>query len=100
MTIKNSKRKYTLDPDEQELLEAIESGQVQSLESSVEEIKKLKRSAKAYGTKVHRINIRLTDWDYEKTQEKALREGIPYTTLIASIVHKFFTGQLVERNKI
>ena len=93
------KKKYKLDAEEQEILDAMESGQVSPLKDSAQEMKKLKASAKAYGSKVHRINIRLTGWDYEKTQEKALREGIPYTTLIASIVHKFFTGQLVERKQ-
>jgi predicted DNA binding CopG/RHH family protein len=93
-----TKKKYKLEADEQEIFDAIAEGKLQPLENATEELQKLKASAKAYGSKVHRINIRLTDWDYEKSQEKALRKGIPYTTLIASIVHKFFTGQLVERN--
>jgi len=91
------KKKYKLDAEEQEILDAIESGEIKPLKNSASELKKLQASAKAYGNKVHRINIRLSDWDYEKTQEKALRDGIPYTTLIASIVHKFFSGQLIEK---
>lgn len=91
------KKKYKLDAEEQEILDAFENGELKPLKDSKKEIKKLQASAKAYGSKVHRINIRLTDWDYEKTQEIALQDGIPYTTLIASIVHKFLSGKLVDR---
>ena len=90
------KRKYRLDQEEQEILEAFERDELKPLKNAKAEMAKLKAAAKAYGNKAHRINIRLTQWDYEKAQEKALREGIPYTTFIASVVHKFLTGQLVD----
>lgn len=90
------KQNYKLDKEEQEILQALENGTLKPLANSSQEIKKLKAAAKAYGNKSHRINIRLTEWDFEMAQEKALREGIPYTTFIAGIVHKFLTGQLKE----
>jgi predicted DNA binding CopG/RHH family protein len=92
-----SHKKYKLDEDEQEILDALQKGELSPLKDSEKEIQKLETSAKAYGNKVHRVNIRLTDWDFEKTQEIALQEGIPPTTLISSIVHKFLSGRLVER---
>jgi predicted DNA binding CopG/RHH family protein len=94
MTIK---KKYTLDEEEQEILSALESGKLKPLSNSKKELKKLKMAAKEYLNKVHRINIRLAGWDYEKAQEEALREGIPTATLMTSILHKFFTGQLVQK---
>ncbi|MGH7966013.1 MAG: CopG family antitoxin, partial [Candidatus Binatia bacterium] len=43
-----------------------------------------------------RINIRLSSRDLEKLQKRAVAEGIPYQTFIASTLHKFVTGQLQE----
>ena len=38
--------------------------------------------------KVKRVNIRMTEWDVEKAQALAMRQGIPYATLLTSILHK------------
>lgn len=92
-------KKYKLDQEEKDILDALNREELKPLKNSKAEVAKLKEAAKAYGNKIHRINIRLTQWDYEKAQEKALREGIPYTTFIASIIHKFLTGQLSENFK-
>lgn len=39
----------------------------------------------------------MTEWDYEKAQEKAMQEGIPYQTYLASLIHKALSGQLQSR---
>lgn len=41
-----------------------------------------------------RINIRLTEKDYQDIQVKAMEEGVPYQTLISSIIHKYNKGEL------
>ena len=91
-------KKYKLDPEEQEIFTALEQGKLKPLTDSKKELKKLKMAATAYLNKVHRVNIRLMDSDYTKAQEEALREGLAPATLLSSILHKFFTGQLVEKN--
>lgn len=50
------------------------------------------------GTKDRRVNIRLSSADVRSIQALALREGIPYQTLIASVLHEYVTGRLVERS--
>ena len=45
-----------------------------------------------------RVNIRISEHDLLALQRKALEEGIPYQTLIASILHKYLTGALVPRS--
>ena len=45
-----------------------------------------------------RVNIRLSTSDLRDIQVKALEEGIPYQTLMASILHKYVTGRLTERS--
>jgi predicted DNA binding CopG/RHH family protein len=90
-------KKYKLDAEEQEILTALESGKLKPLSDSKKELQKLKMAATAYLNKVHRVNIRLMDSDYTRAQEEALREGLAPATLLSSILHKFFTGQLVEK---
>lgn len=85
------------DQDEIELLAAFEQGQLKSV-ATKSELEKLKASARATATKDRRINIRLSSVDLASLQVKALEEGIPYQTLIASVLHKYVTGRLAERS--
>lgn len=90
------KTEHRLDRDELEILAAYEVGELASV-ASKDEIEKLRAAARATGTKDRRVNIRLSSADVRDIQALALREGIPYQTLIASILHKYVTGRLVER---
>ena len=85
-----------LDAYEGEVLTAYEAGELASV-ASKEELEKLRAAARVTGTKDRRVNIRLSSADVRDVQALALREGIPYQTLIASILHKYVTGRLVER---
>jgi predicted DNA binding CopG/RHH family protein len=85
-----------LDAFETDVLTAYEAGDLESV-ASKEELAKLRAAAHATGTKDRRVNIRLASADVRDLQALALREGIPYQTLIASVLHKYVTGRLVER---
>ena len=54
-------------------------------------------AARATPKKDRRINLRLTEKDYYQIQIKAIEEGVPYQTLIASLVHKYLNGSLVSQ---
>ena len=56
----------------------------------------LQRYAKATFRKDRRLNIRLSSKDLEAIQKRALAEGLPYQTLIASLLHKYASGRLKE----
>ena len=84
-----------LDEEETFILEAFESGQLQSVENLSDE-KKMILSATKNTQKKRAISIRLADVDIRKIRAKALEEGIPYQTLIGSIVHKYVSGKIVE----
>jgi predicted DNA binding CopG/RHH family protein len=86
----------TIDSYEQEVLAAYESGVLKSVAGKAE-LAKLKAAARATATKDKRVNIRLSSGDLQDIQAKALQEGMPYQTLIASILHKYVTGRLEER---
>lgn len=85
-----------IDHDESELLEAFEQGQLKSV-ATKSELAKFKAAARATALKDRRVNIRLSSTDLSDIQVKALEEGIPYQTLIASVLHKYVTGRLTER---
>jgi len=50
--------------------------------------------------KTKNINIRISAFDIEKVKQRAAEEGIPYQTLISSIIHKYITGKLVDENVV
>jgi predicted DNA binding CopG/RHH family protein len=45
-----------------------------------------------------RINIRISEKDLIKLQRRAVKEGLPYQTFISSILHKFVSGQFMEKS--
>ena len=86
-----------LDQYEKELMESIENDEW----VPVKDVKKSKAAAviaaKNTLRKNKRINLRLTEKDYKQIQIKAVEEGVPYQTLISSIVHKYLAGSFVVR---
>jgi predicted DNA binding CopG/RHH family protein len=87
-----------LDQEEREILDAFESGNVKRSKDAAETQKRHQEYAEAMFKKDARINIRLPSKDLRGLQKKALAEGIPYQTLIASILHKYVEGRLHEND--
>jgi predicted DNA binding CopG/RHH family protein len=85
-----------LDPYEQEVLEAYESGKLKPIASKAE-LQRMRIAARATSIKDKRVNIRLSSADLLDIQAKALAEGMPYQTLIASVLHKYVAGKLAEK---
>ena len=81
---------------EDDILESFESGEWKSVPNLEDEIARYASSAAETLTKDKRINIRLSSRDLEDIQMRAAEEGMPYQTLIASIVHKYASGRLIE----
>ena len=86
-----------LDKYEEEVLAVFESGALTSI-ATKEELALVRESARATATKDQRINIRLSTGDLRDIQVKAMQEGMPYQTLIASVLHKYVTGRLSEKS--
>lgn len=85
-----------LKKDEQELLESVEGGEWRSVPQREEEMSRFQEYASATFKKNRRINIRISSKDLNALQKRALREGIPYQTLVSSVLHKFVSGQFTE----
>ena len=86
---------YHLDPEEQQLLDDVESGSMRSV-ASPELQEGLRAAARATGLKDQRINIRISSVDLQALRTRALQEGMPYQTLISSVLHKYLSGTLLE----
>lgn len=84
-----------LDEYEEEVLKAFESGKLMPVASKAE-LERMREAARATSIKDQRINIRLSTGDLRDIQAKALQQGLPYQTLIASVLHKYVTGRLAE----
>ncbi len=82
---------------ETELLNALEHNNLKSIADVDQEIARTTAIFKASAAKSKRVNIRLTEKDYQQVQIKAMEEGLPYQSLLASILHKWLTGRLVEK---
>ena len=87
-----------LNQEESEILEAFEAGKIRRAKDATETQKRHQQYAEAVLKKDARINIRLPSKDLRGLQKKALAEGIPYQTLVASILHKYVEGRLRENS--
>lgn len=87
-----------LKKEERELLESFERGEWETVPHHKREVDRYREYAAATFKKDRRINIRISSKDLEALQKRALREGIPYQTLVASILHKYVSGHLTERD--
>lgn len=81
---------------EEEILASFERGEWEPSPKSKSEIARFEAMASAAMSKDKRVNIRISSRDLEDIQAKAAEEAIPYQTLMASVLHKYVTGRLVE----
>ena len=89
-----------LDEEEREILESYERGEWVPVADQEAVIARFKTAAANTLRKDRRVNIRITGADLIALQNIALEEGLPYQTLMSSILHKYVTGRLVERPRM
>lgn len=87
-----------LDPAEKALADSVERGEWRSVNDLKRRRLRYQKVAAATLRKDRRVNIRTSGQDLTAIQKRALEEGLPYQTLIASLLHKFAAGRLVERS--
>ena len=86
-----------LDKEEKQILEDLEKWLYKSVENLEEEKVRLQSIAKYNINKRKAINIRPLEVDIVRIKAKADTEWVPYQTLINSVIHKYATGQLVQK---
>ncbi|MBU0694659.1 MAG: antitoxin [Candidatus Omnitrophica bacterium] len=83
--------------EDKEILEAYEGGAFKSVPNVKKEVVRYREYAKSTLRKNKRINIRMSESDIVHIQRKAVENGLPYQTLISSILHKYANGNVVEK---
>ncbi len=84
---------YKLSAEEKEILDAFEAGELKSVLTPKRK-KYLQSVAEETFKKDKRINIRISNRDLSLLKRRALEEGIPYQTLVSSVLHKYVSGGL------
>ena len=89
-----AKKQKTIDLDdyEKEILKAYENGKLKPMQPRAD----YQTIARNTMKKNRKINIRISENDLSALQRRAAREGIPYQTLIGSVLHKYVSGFLKE----
>jgi len=87
----------TLDRYEKQVLSAFEAGKLKSTVTSDASLRRYREYARATLAKNRRVNVRLSTQDLSEIQTRAAEDGVPYQTLIASVLHKFVTGRFIEK---
>ena len=85
---------FNLDEEEQVLSDSFDRGEWLSVTTLEDEKKIAKVAASNYFKKAARINIRLSNNDLSRIKQLAAHEGLPYQTLISSLLHKYAAGRL------
>jgi predicted DNA binding CopG/RHH family protein len=83
-----------LEAQEKEILESVERSEWRSAKGGKREHSRYAAYAKATFRKDRRINIRISSKDLEAIRRRALEEGLPYQTLVSSLLHKYASGRL------
>ena len=86
-----------MNKEEKTILKSVEKDEWKSVRGAKSKIQKYQEYAKATFRKDKRVNIRISEKDLVGIQKKAVEEGLPYQTLISSVLHKFVSGRLTEK---
>jgi len=93
------KKTLYLDEEEKDMKEALNRGEWRSVRNVKEEIGKHRQYARNTLLKDKRVNIRISSADLEALQTKAVEDGLPYQTFIASVLHKFAAGRSLVKQQ-
>lgn len=79
---------------EREFIRSIERGEWREVDDVASAVMEARHIAEATLAKSERMNIRISSADLKALKARAIEEGLPYQTLVTSVLHKFVTGQL------
>jgi predicted DNA binding CopG/RHH family protein len=85
------------DDEERALIEGIEREEWREVENMQEAMAEAREIASATTAKSARMNIRISEADLRALKARAIEEGLPYQSLVTSVLHKYVSGRLVER---
>jgi predicted DNA binding CopG/RHH family protein len=89
-----------LDKEEKNILESLDSKKMKLSKPSKKKINAIISGAKNTFKKDKRVNLRLYDHDYKGIQKKALEMGMPYQTLISTLIHRYVENELISKRNV
>ena len=84
--------------EEREILDEFERGELRSAPIAERELQEAHQAARNTFNKTRRVNLRMTERDFNLAHSRAREEGIPYQTLLSSVIHKYLSGRLTEKS--
>ena len=82
---------------ERDILDRFEQGDLRSFPGAEREVEVARQAARKTFNKTKRVNLRVTERDFNLAHSRAREEGIPYQTLLSSVIHKYLAGRLTEK---
>ena len=86
-----------LSAEERDVLDRFERGELRSASVAEREAELARQAARNTFNKTRRVNLRVTERDFNLAHARAREEGIPYQTLLSSVIHKYLSGRLTEK---
>ena len=83
--------------EEREILDRFERGELRPVADVERALEAARQAARNTFNKTRRVNLRVTERDFELAHSRAREEGIPYQTLLSSVIHKYLSGRLIEK---
>ena len=83
--------------EEREILGRFERDELRPIPEAEREMELARRMARNTFNKTRRVNLRVTERDFNLAHSRAREEGIPYQTLLSSVIHKYLSGRLIEK---
>ncbi len=88
---------YRMTREEKDIIDRFERGELRPAPDAAQEIATAAQAARNTFSKSRRVNLRVTELDFMLAHSRAREEGIPYQTLLSSVIHKYLSGRLVEK---
>ena len=88
-----------MNAEEIDILERFERGGLHPAPDVDRELQLAREAARRTFNKTKRVNLRVTERDFNLAHARAREEGIPYQTLLSSVIHKYLNGRLTERSR-
>ena len=86
-----------MNQEEREILEQFERDELVRVPDVDREIELARQAARNTFNKTRRVNLRVTERDFNLVHSRAREEGIPYQTLLSSVIHKYLSGRLTDK---
>ena len=83
--------------EERDILDRFQLGELRSARGAEREVEAARQAARNTFNKTKRVNLRVTERDFNLAHSRAREEGIPYQTLLSSVIHKYLSGRLIEK---